>query len=168
MAEERRPTAPAPEPTEPPVELPDVEALEVDRSVPVDSIEAEPAGLEEVRDLETSLGAAASGVLLDEDVENARQRLHDVQIILAELGYMTGDHGDPGQTVDGVWGPNTRDAVAQFQVDHGLEASAQIDAETYEALLAEHEVALGARATDVGAEEDPFAPVRPEKALDDE
>lgn len=168
MAEERRSTPPAPVAPAPPVEMPGGEALEIDRSVPVDDIEAEPAGIGEVKELDTSLGAAASGVLLDEDVENAKQRLHDVQIILAELGYMTGDRGDPGQAVDGVWGPNTRDAVAQFQADHGLHATAQIDAETYEALLAEHDVALGARAPDLGEEADTFAPVRPEKPVDDE
>jgi hypothetical protein len=168
MADERRPTPPEPAASEPPIDIPDREALEVDRSVPVDPVEAEPAGLQEVKDLETSLGAAASGVLLDEDLENAKQRLHDAQVILAELGYLNGDRGDPGEGVDGVWGPKTRDAVAEFQADHGLDASAQIDAETYEALLAEHEVALGARATDVDEEEDPFAPMRPEKPLDGE
>ena len=168
MPDDPRKPAPEPDPTAPSIDIPDPDALQVDRSVPVDDIEAEPAGLEEVRDLETSLGAAASGVLLDEDLETSRLRLHDAQVILVELGYLTGDRGDPGQEVTGVWGPDTRDAVAAFQADHGLDATAQIDAETYEALLAEHEVALGARATDVGAEEDEFAPVRPEKPLDGE
>ena len=147
-------------------DLPDPEALRVDRSIPVDDVAAQPAGMEEVKDLDTTFGAASSGVLLDVDVEEARLRLHDVQVILIELGYFA--DGDSGRVVtDGVWAPETRDAVAAFQADHDLDASGQIDSETYEALLAEHELALGTRAPGEDVQEDAFAPLRPEKPLSD-
>jgi murein L,D-transpeptidase YcbB/YkuD len=148
-------------------ELPDPDALRVDRSVPADDVANEPLGVEDVKDLDTTIGAAASGVLLEEDQEQATQRLHDVQVILAELGYLSGDNGDPGQGVTGVWDPETRDAVAEFQGDHELDATGQIDSETYEALLAEHELALGAQAGDVDEDEDEFSPLRPDKPLAD-
>ncbi len=147
-------------------ELPDPEALRVDRSIPVDDVAAQPAGMEEVRDLDTTIGAASSGVLLDVDVEQARQRLHDVQVILIELGYFA-DRDSGRDVADGVWGPETRDAVAAFQADHDLDASGQVDSDTYEALLAEHELALGTRAPGEDVEEDAFAPLRPDKPLSD-
>ena len=136
-----------------------------DRAVPVEEVEGEPAGIEEVRDLDTTLGAAASGVLLSADQEQAQQRLHDAQIILAELGYLTGERGDPGAAVDARWGPRTRDAVAAFQEDRGLERTGQLDVQTYEALLAEHENALGAKSDDL--EPDDFSPLHPNKPLAD-
>lgn len=54
--------------------------------------------------------------------------VRQVQGILQENGY------DPGP-LDGLMGPQTRQALRQFQRDHNLPASGQLDAATQAALL---------------------------------
>ena len=44
----------------------------------------------------------------------------EVQAVLARKGYY---HG----AIDGSFGPATRDAVRQYQINHGLEATGRID-----------------------------------------
>jgi hypothetical protein len=145
----------------PPEELPADTDVHEDRSVTPDDADAEPAGIEDVRQMQTSVGAASEGVLLDEDLEQARLRVRDVQVILVALGYLDKEHGDI--EVTGEWSQRTRDAVADFQDDHGLDRGGQIDGVTYEALLAEHEAALEAK--EPTNEPDEFEPVHPEKPL---
>ncbi len=146
-----------------PEEMPANRDVSEDRSFTPDEIQELPAGLEEVKRMPTSVGAASSGVLLEEDIDQARLRLRDAQVVLVELGYLTGEHGEI--LVDGQWGPVTRDAIASFQADHGLPQRAQLDAETYDALLAEHEAALEMKSPE--DEQDDFAPVHAEKPLTD-
>ena len=90
----------------------------------------------------STLGAAATGIFTDVDIEEARQRLRDVQIALLGLGYKIGDSDDPAAAVDGLWGPAMREAVATFQEDHDLDVTGQLDPETYEGILAADEEGL--------------------------
>jgi hypothetical protein len=50
-----------------------------------------------------------------------------VQQVLAQQGYYRGP-------IDGILGPGTRDAIAQWQADHGLIATAAIDEQTLDSL----------------------------------
>jgi hypothetical protein len=130
--------------------------------VSTDDIADQPLGIQDVRDMQTTVGAASSGYLVEEDVDQARLRMHDVQVILTELDYLPIEHG--GVNVDGVWGPLTRDAIAAFQADHGMPQNGQLDAETYEALLAAHESALEPL-SGIESDEDEFNPMHPERPL---
>ncbi|HET6345521.1 MAG TPA: peptidoglycan-binding domain-containing protein [Myxococcota bacterium] len=112
---------------------------------------------------DTTLGAAASGVKTDIDIEAARLRLRDVQTALVGLGYKIGRHDDPAAPIDGTWGPETRDTIAAFQDDHGLDATGQIDGETYEAVLSAYDDALGTR-SEVQLQDD-FSPIHAEQPL---
>ncbi len=53
--------------------------------------------------------------------------VYDVQTQLRRLGYPVGP-------VDGIFGPNTRTALGQFQRDRGLDESGRIDRESLAAL----------------------------------
>jgi len=55
------------------------------------------------------------------------QYLRAVQKSLNDKGYKVGK-------LDGVWGPKTAEALRNFQGDHGLQATGQIDAQTIAAL----------------------------------
>ncbi len=133
------------------------------RDLDIDPPEREPQGVADVKNMHTTIGAASTGVLLEEDEEQARLRLYDVQIILAELGYLAGEHGDLEPDITGVWDNDTRDAIAAFQNDHEIEETGQLDPETYEALLAEHELALQTQASD--SDYDEFDPLRADQPL---
>ncbi|MBV9007585.1 MAG: peptidoglycan-binding protein [Verrucomicrobia bacterium] len=50
-----------------------------------------------------------------------------VQEALAQQGYYNGP-------IDGILGPETRDAILRFQADHGLAATAAIDEPTLDSL----------------------------------
>jgi hypothetical protein len=50
-----------------------------------------------------------------------------VQQVLAQQGYYRGP-------IDGILGPGTRDAIAQWQADHGLVTTAAIDEQTLDSL----------------------------------
>lgn len=129
-----------------------------------DQISGQPPGVGDVRDMQTTVGAASSGVLIEEDVEQARLRLHDVQVILTELGYLSTEHG--ALLVDGTWGPETRDAIAEFQADRDLDRTGQLDGDTYEALLATHETALEPHAKIEGSEDD-FGPLHADHPVEE-
>lgn len=123
--------------------------------LPDDRIDDEPLGFTEVSMMATSIGAAASGYLRateanPNDLEQARLRLHDVQVALVALGYDVSGRGrgGGGDGIDGIWGPATRDAIAAFQDEHDLPRSGQLDSETYQAILAAHESAVESGATD--------------------
>jgi murein L,D-transpeptidase YcbB/YkuD len=53
--------------------------------------------------------------------------VHDAQVALNGQGYDVG-------TIDGQWGPNTRNAVRRFQEERGLAPSGALDAATLSAL----------------------------------
>jgi peptidoglycan hydrolase-like protein with peptidoglycan-binding domain len=55
--------------------------------------------------------------------------LGDIQQLLADFGY------DPG-SLDGVMGPQTREAIRRFQQDQGLRADGRLDGATFDALVA--------------------------------
>jgi peptidoglycan hydrolase-like protein with peptidoglycan-binding domain len=128
------------------------------------SVRNEPLGVEDVREMQTTVGAASGGVLIEEDLEQARLRVYDAQVILTELGYLSTEHG--ALAVDGTWGPDTRDAIAAFQEDHDMPRTGQLAPDTYEALLAAHESALEPK-SGMESTEDDFNPVHPERPLGD-
>ena len=111
----------------------------------------------------TSLGEAASGVLRNVDIDEARQRLRDAQTALVALGYRIGEDDDPASGIDGIWGPETRDAIAAFQSDRGDKATGQLDGDTYEALLNAYEEALSTQAPT--PLQDDFSPIHAEQPL---
>lgn len=128
---------------------PVISQVPTSRERPDDRISDEPAGFSEVASMATSIGAAASGYLRasesnPNDLEQARLRLHDIQVALVALGYdVSGKgRGGGGDGIDGVWGPATRDAIAEFQEEHDMARTGQLDSDTYQAILAEHETAV--------------------------
>lgn len=54
-------------------------------------------------------------------------KVRDAQMALNDKGFSVG-------SVDGRWGPNTENAVRQFQMSKGLTASGKLDAATMSAL----------------------------------
>ncbi|MGQ9368682.1 peptidoglycan-binding domain-containing protein [Azospirillum sp. ST 5-10] len=66
----------------------------------------------------TTASASSSGMSAGE--------IRQVQQALNERGYSL--------AVDGVWGPNTRDAVRRFQRTNGMEATGRVDRQTMAAL----------------------------------
>ena len=144
---------------------PVISQVPTSRELPDDRIDDEPAGFSDVAMMATSIGAAASGYLRaseanPNDLEQARLRLHDIQVALVALGYDVSGHrrGGGGDGIDGVWGPATRDAIAEFQDEHDLPRSGQLDSDTYQAILAAHESALeGVVADDDLAENDAWS-----------
>lgn len=152
---ELRETGPAAEPQA--LQGPDVD----------ERIEDEPPGYLEVEEMDTTIGAASGGYLTDESDENARLRLHDVQVALVAMGYdiTGGEASDPTDGIDDTWGPATRDAIAQFQEEHGLPRIGQLDATTYEAILGVYETGLETQSHMV--DQDDFTPVQPEHPLNE-
>jgi peptidoglycan hydrolase-like protein with peptidoglycan-binding domain len=59
--------------------------------------------------------------------EHDTQRVQSVQQALKQKGYDAG-------TVDGQWGPNTREALRQFQQSQGITPSGNLDEQTLSAL----------------------------------
>ncbi len=134
---------------------PVISQVPTSRELPDDRIDDEPLGFTDVAMMATSIGAAASGYLRaseanPNDLEQARLRLHDVQVALVALGYDVSGRGrgGGGDGIDGIWGPATRDAIAEFQDEHDLPRSGQLDSDTYQAILAAHESSLEAVAVD--------------------
>jgi hypothetical protein len=128
---------------------PVISQLRNSRELPDDRIDDEPRGFTDVAMMATSIGAAASGYLRaseanPNDLEQARLRLHDAQVALVALGYNVSGHdrGGGGDGIDGIWGPATRDAIAEFQEEHDMPRTGQLDSETYQAILGAHESAL--------------------------
>lgn len=72
------------------------------------------------------LGSASTGRLLYLGVA-AGPDVQRVQNILKRMGYYAG-------SIDGIYGPMTRDAVISFQSDYGLGADGIVGPNTYEAL----------------------------------
>lgn len=114
-----------------------------------DRIDDEPRGFVDVGMMATTIGAAAGGYLRDSeanpnDLEQARLRLHDIQVALVALGYNVSERSQSGggDGIDGIWGPATRDAIAEFQQEHDLSCTGQLDAEAYQAILAAYESSL--------------------------
>ena len=116
-------------------------------------------------------GGAAAGVAMDEGAEQKAQRwtgIGDESVRSGSTGARSGDRtasgrsmqalspqrvrtvqqalNDNGSTidVDGVWGPNTRRALRDFQQSKGLDATGQLNRETVAALN------LGNRQDDTG------------------
>ena len=92
------------------------------------------------------LGRAASGELLDVDMDTARQRMRDCQSALLSLGYSLGDHDDPVDGVNGMADAGTVEAVKQFQDDNDLDLTGVVDRDTYEELMRSFEQAMSMRA----------------------
>lgn len=74
-----------------------------------------------------------------------QQTVRKVQEKLNEEGYSVGP-------TDGVWGPQTQQALTQFQQAEGLEATGQLDEQTMSALGIEEEAGAA------GAQEPPKPP----------
>lgn len=82
-----------------------------------------------------TLGTRASGALRDIDLDDARDALRRAQTALSALGYSVGEHGDPADGIDGIWGKRTQAAVLQFQLDQALPRTGQLDPDTVTALF---------------------------------
>ena len=91
---------------------------------------------------------AESGCLTDAQAEQAADAVRDytkaLQQDLADAGYFEGE-------VDGVYGPDTADAVADLQKANGLPQTGTVDKATDAALRAELEAAGGAAAEEAMA-----------------
>ena len=72
------------------------------------------------------VGTASTGRILQVGVERGSD-VQRVQNILNRAGYYSG-------SIDGIYGPQTRDAVIAFQRDYGLVADGIVGPNTYEAL----------------------------------
>lgn len=72
------------------------------------------------------VGTASTGRILQVGVERGPD-VQRVQNILNRAGYYSG-------SIDGIYGPQTRDAVIAFQRDYGLVADGIVGPNTYEAL----------------------------------
>lgn len=121
------------------------------------------SGRNVVEDYGVPLGTASTGALQNIDIDEARQRLRDVQTSLIALGYSLGATNDPATHIDGVWGPATRDAVASFQSDWNLRGEGRLTPETYEAILGAYEEGMSTQAR---AElHDDFAPIQANQPL---
>ncbi len=63
----------------------------------------------------------------------------EVQKYLLEVSYAT--HGLPHIAIDGIFGPETEEAVRLFQKQNRLPATGTVDAETWEELFRQHKEA---------------------------
>lgn len=57
----------------------------------------------------------------------ADQTVSDVQYDLEQLGYYNGP-------IDGVFGPDTRTALTRYQIDHQLQVTGSLSADTLQSL----------------------------------
>lgn len=135
------------------------------RAESVEPVEDAPRGYREVEASHSTVDAAAGGYFANMPVDEGRLRVRDAQIALVALGYQLTLDQSEDTGIDGVWGPATRATVAEFQRDRGLEETAHLDAETYEALLAAYENALAGQARAVP--QDAFSPIHADAALDE-
>lgn len=97
----------------------------------------------------TTLSTRATGALRGIDIDDARDALRQAQTALAALGYEVGEHGDPAQAIDGIWGQRTREAVLNFQNDRGLPRSGQLDDATTAALMDTQSDAMDIESTEM-------------------
>ena len=67
----------------------------------------------------------AQGLVSADDL--SEQEMRDLQQNLGRIGFDAGD-------VDGIWGPNTREALANFQRQQGLDSTGELDRPTLSAL----------------------------------
>lgn len=75
-----------------------------------------------------STGPAAAGPTSAENAESQRRPfVREAQCALRDLGY------NPGP-IDGTFGPQTRAALAKYQLAERLQVTGQLDAETMERL----------------------------------
>ena len=100
-----------------------------------------------------AVGPRTGGALRDVDIDDARDALRQAQSVLAALGYEMGNHGDPAQAIDGIWGDRTRQAVLAFQTDQGLTRTGQLDEATTSALWVTQTDAMEVEATEVPDED---------------
>ncbi len=78
-------------------------------------------------DIDTLRALADASPEAQEDIVEA------IQHVLAELGYYTG-------VVDGIVGPRSTQAVADFQTDQGLPSTGDLDGPTFELLIDTYDV----------------------------
>jgi peptidoglycan hydrolase-like protein with peptidoglycan-binding domain len=83
------------------------------------------SGSAKMDDSNASSAAHSQGGMANE--EHDTQRVQSVQQALKQKGYDAG-------AVDGRWGPNTQDALRQFQQSQGITPSGNLDAQTLSAL----------------------------------
>jgi hypothetical protein len=72
-------------------------------------------------------------------VDLSEPEIREIQLVLIRRGYL---HGD----ADGIWGPDTREALITFQRKEGFEASGHIDTRTVTALGLEGKVKVKSEA----------------------
>lgn len=82
-----------------------------------------------------------------------------IQCYLAAMGYYTLRDSLGSIAVDGIAGPATRAAIAEFQKDSGLETAGTVDSQTEAAILAA--VAAGKHKEETTQKETPATPTAP-------
>lgn len=81
------------------------------------------------------LAAAASGHMRDVDMDDARDRLRDVQSALVGMGYSLADDHTSEEHIEQGDSRALSECIRQFQDDNDLEISGRIDRDTYETIL---------------------------------
>jgi len=110
----------------------------------VNTIESLPPGIE---DLNIDIEKLPSDVTISDIILNNNNRdlitrgakgeaVEEFQIILRDLGYDLGNFGPNGDGVDGKFGRKTKEAIKEFQKDHGLVVDGIIGINTATALSA--------------------------------
>jgi peptidoglycan hydrolase-like protein with peptidoglycan-binding domain len=92
-------------------------------------------GCEKLYQLLHKEGAEEKEVIGESDPLEANPPVEQIQNLLQFYGYHSGE-------IDGVLGPRTRRAIADFQKDHGLEVTRFVDRNTWEKLGAFQQTGL--------------------------
>lgn len=100
-----------------------------------------PSTTAAVEQFQTATGLPANGTIDHETIfaleavsDDTEELVVDsVQAALAALGYYTG-------AIDGVWGPDSTQALVDFQTDTGIPTTGEFTDSTYEALVSTYDV----------------------------
>lgn len=135
----------------------DLEEIEADTHQEVagtldeEILDAPPGGLELEEERGTIGSESGEYFTTPEESEQARLRVHDVQVALAALGYLEAD------LISDRWDLPAKDALATFQADAGFPITGQLDPDSYEELLGAYEAGLETQQR--GQEQDAHAPI---------
>lgn len=92
------------------------------------------------------------------DIDDKESAIRSVQRFLLELHYDTGEI--PFVTIDGIYGPATRAAVAAYQRLRSLPETGEVDYATWQSLFRDYTAALAAREGAATVPPDTPLPVR--------
>lgn len=129
-------------------------ALDAREDGGIDSENTIEMGGQLIERMGNDLAKAASGHLLDVDMDSARLRLRDVQTALVSQGYTMDDGGDDVEHIEQGDSRALSETIRLFQDENDLEVNGRIDRDTYESIMRNFDQALGVM--DHGAPEDDF------------